>query len=243
MFFLIITFLNVKNKVDLFSSLSIHSVATGRKLATCKDAPLNPTQGRAFGCHCGAPPSLQPLFPLTFIPTPHPALYSVLGHQGCPETPGNVGGSCTLGRVHFFTNSAETSGSLNVDIGKRPSGRDPGRGAPRRRSRTWLRVSRPRSHAVPSSRQLPFGPAAPPGGYGSPPSPRPGRPPSQSAGAAGRRTPRLAAGAGGFRGGAAGAARRGWAGPEAAGLAGPEPRPFRFAGLTFRPLGRAPSRH
>lgn len=37
--------------------------------------------------------------------------------------------------------------------------------------------------------------------------------------------------------------RRGWAGPEAAGLAGPEPRPFRSAGLTFRPVGRALSRH
>lgn len=189
------------------------------------------------------PPEPPALVPTDLFPRPIQPFTPSWDITGCPETPGNVGGSCTLGRVHFFTNSAETSGSLNVDIGKRPSGRDPGRGAPRRRPRTWLRVSRPRSHAVPSSRQLPFGPAAPPGGYGSPPSPRPGRPPSQSAGAAGRRTPRLAAGAGGFRGGAAGAARRGWAGPEAAGLAGPEPRPFRFAGLTFRPLGRAPSRH
>lgn len=99
----------------------------------------------------------------------------------------------------------------------------------------------------------PAAPAAPPGYYGSPRGTRSRRPRSQSVGAAGRPARGLAPEAPAARphwlpasGGIPRRGNRGCsggrAGQEAARLAGPESRLFRFPGLTFLPLGRAPSR-
>lgn len=89
---------------------------------------------------------------------------------------------------------------------------------------------------------------APPGYYGNPRGAHAANRQARPAGPRGDwrrrpgRAPPLAPGAGGLCGGVGGAARDG-AGQEAAGLTGQEPRPFRFSGLTFLPVGRSLSRH